>query len=191
MNSTRDAGLAHKRPARIYLNGFMGSGKSTVGPVLAAQMGWQFADLDEAIVNVLQMPIAAFFEQEGEAAFREVERDVLHKTAALQDCVVALGGGALCSTENLSWALANGLVVYLQTSAAELMRRLMPEQASRPMLHGPQGELLDEAAVQRRISDLLAKRMSLYEQAHLVLETDGRTVDEIVNALQQVMYQQG
>ena len=76
-------------PARIYINGFMGSGKSTVGPLLARALGWDFYDLDDRIEEIIGMPIAAYFKQEGEPAFRAVEREALHESESVSQTVIA------------------------------------------------------------------------------------------------------
>ncbi len=158
---------------RIYVNGFMGSGKSTVGPLLARTLNWPFLDLDEQIEARIGMPIASFFSAEGEPAFRAIERDELQRTAETGACVVAVGGGALCSDETLTFALENGVVVYLAVSVDELVRRLKAEQATRPMLLSTKGDLLPDATVRDRINALLERRLSFYTQAHITIQTDG------------------
>ncbi len=171
---------------RIYLNGFMGSGKSTTGPLLAAQLNWAFVDMDAIIEERLGMPIAAYFKEAGEPAFRKIEQEVLHDTRALNQYVIAVGGGALCQQDNLEWALAHGLVVYLEVSVDELINRLRKEHATRPMLHGPSGELLDDEAVHARISSLLEGRLDSYRQSHLTVKTDGQAPSDIADHLFQI-----
>ena len=114
-------------PSRIYLNGFMGSGKSTIGPLLARRLRWSFADLDDRIVDEIGMPIADYFTRFGEARFREVEAERLFNTAQDHRHVIAVGGGALCQPDNLEWVLEQGIVVYLKVEVDELVRRLKAE----------------------------------------------------------------
>ncbi len=150
----------------------MGSGKSTVGPLLAIEMGWGFFDLDDKIESAIDMSIAAYFKEAGEPAFRAVERKELHKSVDEERCVIAVGGGALCNQENLDCAKKHGKVVFLQISVAALMDRLKAEQATRPMLLSKDGRLLDDETVKGRISQLLDSRLPFYEQADLVIQTD-------------------
>lgn len=166
---------------RIYLNGFMGSGKSTTGPLLAEALDWSFADMDVMIEARLGMPIATYFREAGEPAFRNIEQEILQDTSRLERHVIAVGGGALCREDNLAWALAHGLVVYLEVSIDELIARLRREQATRPMLLGPAGELLDDEAVHERIGGLLAGRLAYYRQSHLTIKTDGKPPADIAN----------
>src|ERR1700760_4378675 len=80
---------------RIVLTGFMGSGKSTVGPLVAARLGWRFVDVDDVIVAETGMPISQFFAEHGEAAFRQRERTTIARLVAEEGLVLALGGGAI------------------------------------------------------------------------------------------------
>lgn len=164
---------------RIYLNGFMGSGKSTVGPLLAASLNCPFVDLDANIEAVIGMPITAFFSSQGEPAFRAIEQEQLFHTATSESCVIAVGGGALCSQANLDFARKNGTVIFLSVAIPELVARLKAEQHTRPMLLGAGGDLLPDATVRERIEGLLGRRMSFYTQAHLTVHTDGLLPDAI------------
>ncbi len=156
---------------RIYLTGFMGSGKSTVGPLLARRLGWSFTDLDDRIVDEIGEPIANFFKREGESAFRKIEAAQLIATGSASETVVAVGGGALCSDDNLNWALENGIVIYIRVSVEELVRRLKAEQVTRPMLLNPDGSLLTDDAVSQRIRKLIKQREAYYTRSHLTIET--------------------
>ncbi len=153
----------------------MGSGKSTVGPLLAKLLNWSFVDLDARIEAAINMPIAAFFASQGEPAFRAVEQEQLFQTANTESCVIAVGGGALCTQENLDFARNNGEVVFLSVSVPELVQRLKAEQATRPMLLSNDGDLLPDVTVRDRIHHLLDRRLVFYNQAHHTVVTDGVT----------------
>ncbi len=170
-------------PTRIYLTGFMGCGKSTVGPLLARRLGYTFLDLDALIERRAGRSIPEIFATGGEALFRMLERDALRQTAALEAYVIATGGGALVSDDNLAWALRNGRVVYLQVSVDELVRRLTPEAVGRPLLQDRQGHPLKGVALRQRIAAMLARREPWYRQAHHVVATDGLSVAETVAAV--------
>ncbi len=170
-------------PVRIYLTGFMGCGKSTIGPLLARRLGYTSLDLDAQIEQQAGRSIPEIFAEGGEAAFRALEREALRQTATLEACVIATGGGALVSVDNLSWALRNGRVVYLQVSVDELVRRLAPEAAGRPLLQDRHRRPLQGAALRRRIAAMLAYREPWYLQAHHVVTTDGLSVEETVEVV--------
>jgi shikimate kinase len=161
--------------APIFLIGFMGSGKTTVGRLLAARLGRVFTDLDDLIVEAAGVPIAEIFAREGEAGFRRRETEALRAAAAGQGTVVATGGGAACREENLALMLASGRVVSLEVSAAEAVRRT-GRRSGRPLLDGSADPL---AAA----TDLLAKREAFYARAHQRVDTGGRTPEEAAQAV--------
>ncbi|MFL5306886.1 MAG: shikimate kinase [Polyangia bacterium] len=161
--------------APIFLVGFMGSGKTTVGRLLAARLGWAFADLDDRIVRGAGMPIAEIFAREGEPAFRQRETEALRSAAAERRTVLATGGGAACREENLALMLGAGRVVALAVSAGEAVRRA-GRTSGRPLLDGA----ADPAAA---AADLLAAREPFYARAHLSVDTDGRAPAEIAKEL--------
>ena len=166
----------------------MGSGKSTLGPIVANVLGYRFLDLDAAIEARAGKPIPHLFEEDGEAAFRALEAEALRATAQHDGVVIALGGGALAVPENLAWALAHGTVVYLHVPAAVLVRRLRRGRAERPLLYDDAGQRLAPEALKARVEALLDRREPFYQQAHVVVEMGkkgvGHTVDAVVRALQ-------
>lgn len=174
-------------PTRIYLTGFMGSGKSTVGPILANVLGYVFLDLDEAIEREAGVSIPELFARDGEAAFRRLETDVLRKAGGIDRVVVALGGGAVVREETLSFVLERGTLIYLRTTPAQLTRRLVKGRADRPLLQDEQGKPLPRERLRARIEAMLEARTPYYERAHLTVDAGGRsigkTVDTIVKAL--------
>ena len=109
---------------RIYLTGFMGSGKSTVGRLLAARLGAPFVDLDEEIERRAGMRVREIFEQHGEPVFRQMEREALEATLALPDVVVATGGGTVAFEANARLIRENGLAVWLNPPFATIAARV-------------------------------------------------------------------
>jgi shikimate kinase len=156
--------------APIFLIGFMGSGKTTVGRLLAKRLGWSFADLDDLIVRSAGQTVPEIFAREGEEGFRRRETEAVRAAAAAGRSVVATGGGAACREENLALMLASGRVVALAVSAAEAVRRT-GSRSGRPLLDGS-AEPLAAATT------LLSARQPFYARAHLSVETDRRTPDE-------------
>lgn len=174
-------------PTRVFLTGFMGSGKSTVGPRLAEALGYAFEDLDDTIERLAGRPVTAVFAEQGEAAFRALERRALRATATRTDVVVALGGGALAEPSNLRWALDHATVVYLRLPPAALADRLRAQAGTRPMLQDALGRPLPPAALAERVASLLASRAASYEQAHHVVELDGLGVAASVEAVRRCL----
>lgn len=176
-------------PTRIYLTGFMGSGKSTLGPIVANVLGYTFQDLDAAIVERAGKPISAIFAEEGEAAFRALEATLLRETERDKEAVIALGGGALTFEENLRWALNHGVVVYLKVPLEELIERLIHGRSVRPLLLDAKGEVLPYDLLFEKINAMMERREPYYQRAHIVLEMDehrvGSAVDEVIKALRQ------
>lgn len=109
---------------RLVLTGFMGSGKTTVGREVAARLGWPFVDLDEEIEGSTGRSVREIFESSGEAAFRVLEREALHRALAADPLVLAAGGGTLADPENLRAASAGGLVAWLHPAFDTIVRRV-------------------------------------------------------------------
>jgi len=164
---------------RIYLTGFMGAGKTTVGKRLARALGCPFLDLDAEIQEAEGQSIPELFARHGEQYFREREQEALHRTGDLQEAVVATGGGVPAFADNQSWMNTNGITVYLELSPSALASRL--KQAT------PGGRpLLDGVPLEEReawITNKLAERTPFYEQATLTVSGLSVQIDELVNQL--------
>ena len=174
-------------PARVYLTGFMGCGKSTLGPILANVIGYRFLDLDARIAAEAGRPVAALFADEGEAAFRAREAEALRATAREASLVVATGGGALAREPSLSWALGKGTVVYLRMPLDALVARLLRVREARPLLLGDDGRRLGEADLEARVATLLAVRAPFYDRAHVTLDVGARGVGASVDDLARML----
>jgi shikimate kinase len=146
----------------IYLTGFMGTGKSVVGRELARLLRRPFVDLDLSIESAAGSSVASLFARRGEAAFRKLERKALLRAAKRQGVVVALGGGTLLDPRHRA-VVAKGLLVNLSCSRAELVRRLGPARASRPLLAG--------GSLSARIGKLLSERRDAYGGADFNVST--------------------
>ena len=169
-------------PSRVYITGFMGSGKSTVGPILARRLGYDFVDLDLQVERLAQKPITTIFEEDGEAAFRAFEADVFEETISRDHLVVATGGGALLNEETLRFAKSVGVVIYLRLAEKTLAVRLKGI-ADRPILQDRHGGILSENALLTRIEALLAERTHCYEQADLIVDVDDLSPEAVVEAI--------
>ena len=165
----------------IFLLGFMGCGKSAVARSLSSQLKVPFIDLDARIERQIGMPIARFFAERGEAAFREIETQHLAQVATRRGAI-SLGGGVPTQQTNrelLVEAARNGaMVVYLQTSPPVLAKRIRRSPGKRPLIDGD-GELSLEAT-QQRVESMLAEREANYlECASLIVSTDEDTISDI------------
>lgn len=152
----------------------MGSGKTTVGPRVAARLGWRFADADDVIVAEAGMSIAAFFARHGEAAFRELEHATIARLAGEDDLVLALGGGAIehNETRDLLRNSPGTLLLHLEVELATTLERCRGTEGERPVL-------ADHANLAARYS----RRMPLYRTAHASVVVDRLTIDEVVEAV--------
>jgi shikimate kinase len=158
----------------IALTGFMGSGKSTVGARVADALGCLFLDLDDLIVKKAGKSIPDIFAQDGEAAFRALEACILRQTVekyAESTMVLALGGGAVTTPASASLLHEKTVCIYLRASMDTLMQRLEGETAGRPLADGS-------------MAARLAERAPFYEKtAHVVIDTDGLTPDEVADEI--------
>ena len=145
----------------LYLIGFMGAGKSTLGPKVARRLNWSFVDSDQEVESLAGQPLERIFGQQGERAFRRYESQVLRALSRLDRHVVAVGGGAPAVEENWIY-LRQGFSLYLDLSADQLQRRLQGE--ARPLLAG-----LSQARRLQRIQALLQERDPYYRRANLAV----------------------
>ena len=154
----------------------MGCGKSSVGRRLSELLCCPFMDLDEKIEERCGCTVAEIFAERGEAEFRRIEKETLKDILETGGRVVALGGGAVMTPECEEMVHEGTFCVYLRTSVGELVGRLSSETAGRP--------LLNTTDLRSRILDLMSKRASTYERvAHLVIDTDGKTIDQIASEI--------
>lgn len=148
---------------RIFLIGPMGSGKTTVGRRLARRLGMEFVDLDHEIQARCGVEVTVIFDIEGEAGFRQRESDLLDELTRRDGIVLATGGGSITMKENRQMLIERGLVVYLETSVEQQLRRLERDR-QRPLLQAPDRR--------QRLLDLARARNPVYEQcAHLVVKS--------------------
>ncbi|MDX1939954.1 MAG: shikimate kinase [Saprospiraceae bacterium] len=164
---------------RIFLIGFMGSGKSFIGRKLAKLNSSSFIDLDNEIEVQQGRKIRQIFEEDGEAAFREMERVALHKMNQHPNAIIATGGGTPCFFDNMDWMNRQGITIYLQTPIEILLERLQPERSHRPLLQ----DLSDEA-LHAFISEKLAMRESFYLRASIVYQIT-QANEDVAEALMQ------
>jgi shikimate kinase len=170
----------------VYLTGFMGSGKSTIGPILANTLGWEFFDLDKVIENKSGLKIKEIFDVYGEDHFRLLEGKTLLEISKNNKIVVSLGGGTIADENNLVILKKTGLLFYLKLSASSAYKRLKYKK-DRPVLLAGMDEDFTKEDLLKRINALYEKRKIFYEQSDFIIDTDnmsvGKTVDRIVKII--------
>ena len=157
---------------RIVLTGFMGSGKSTAGPMVAARLGWNFVDADDVIASQAGCSIAEFFRRHGEERFRDLEHDVIARLAAGDSLVLALGGGAIerSETRELLLDAPATLLVHLEVKLETTLARCRGSEHERPVL-------ADRANLESRY----ARRLPLYRIAHVTIPVDILTPQQVAD----------
>ncbi len=166
----------------IILTGFMGTGKTTVGQAVAERLGRWFVDMDAAIERRAGKPVSAIFSQDGEPAFREMEAALCRELAGERNLVIATGGGALASAANRAALAESGLVICLDASTDAILARLH-QTRDRPLLAGPDRR--------ERVEALLAERAAAYAAIPHHIDTDGLTVDQVVERVIRLARQAG
>jgi shikimate kinase len=169
----------------IYLAGFMGAGKSTIGPILANTLGWDYFDLDKAIEEKLGKKIKDIFEENGEPFFRQVETELLKELSKSKKVIISLGGGTIVSQNNLKVLKTTGRIIYLKASVDSIYRRVAFKR-DRPNLL-IEGEEFSEQKLRQKITNLFLIREKFYNQADITINTDnvsiGDTVDKIAKII--------
>jgi shikimate kinase len=150
---------------RIFLVGYMGCGKTTLGKSLAEELGFKYTDLDADFEERYKISITDFFSRYGESLFRQIEQKLLHKYLASDDLVISTGGGTACHFDNMEFMLQHGITVYLLMNPEQLAARLSISGRKRPMLHLKQGEELVN-----HISEHLAQREIFYSKSHIIYD---------------------
>ncbi len=164
----------------------MGSGKSTIGPILANVLGYDFVDIDRAIEKAVGKTIGDIFLESGEDHFRTIERHLIAGLQGRDHCVISLGGGTMIDEQNLGVITSSGIVVYLKSSPENIFKRIYHRE-DRPVLKDLTGERLTDDLLRERIQRLYFHREPIYATADFTIVTDdkrvGITVDEIVRTL--------
>ena len=162
----------------IILVGLSGTGKSSVGERVAMALGWKLVDMDSVLEAQAGKSVPRIFAEDGEAAFRQREKELLERICQESEQVISTGGGVVVDEENRNLILARGLVVCLEASPETICRRLSDEGNSgteRPLLSGP--DPLE------RIRRLKAERQGFYSIAHHTIDTEDLTLHEVATAV--------
>ena len=171
---------------RIFLIGYMGAGKTTLGKAFARAMGLTFVDLDWYIEERYHKTVRQIFEERGEDGFRELEKRMLHETGEFEDVVISVGGGTPCFFDNMDYMNSVGQTVFLDVDVKVLFRRLKVAKQQRPLLANKTDEELMTFIV-----EALQKRLPFYSKANYVFNgerlEDRRQIQQSVEHLKELL----
>lgn len=171
---------------RIFLTGYMGAGKTTLGKAFAQKLQIPFIDLDWYIEERFHKTVGELFTERGEAGFRELERNMLHEVAEFEDVIISTGGGAPCFYDNMEFMNRVGQTVFLNVHPDVLFRRLRVAKQQRPILQGKEDEELKAFIIQT-----LEKRAPFYTQARYTFNADEledrHQIEESIERLQKLL----
>lgn len=159
----------------IFIVGFMGSGKTTVGRKLASRLNRYFIDLDQRIEKDEQMSIEELFEKKGESYFRRLEAQHLRDIRNIADAVVSTGGGAPCHSDNMAFMNETGITLYLKLSPGQLLARLRNSKGKRPLLKNK-----NEKEMLEYITKKLKEREPEYEKAQYIVEGFDQNIEKVI-----------
>ena len=163
---------------RIYLIGYMGCGKSTLGRRLAKHTGLQFVDMDDYIEKRNFKTVPQIFAEEGEAEFRKKERKALEELSEFTDTIIATGGGAPCFFDNIELMNKTGKTIYLNIHPKILAERLLKSKTERPLIKGKSPEELVAF-----IDETLRKRNAFYKRADYQIAQPDINLDELMTMI--------
>jgi len=166
----------------IYLIGYMGSGKTTVGQRLAKLMDYTFVDVDQLFEEQYRLSISDFFEKYDEAAFRQIEKDLIAEVSIGSHQIISTGGGAPCFFDNLEVMKKSGLVVYIQMAVKSLADRLSNAKRVRPILKDLSGEDLN-AFIEKQLTE----REVFYKQATITVKGESINMDALVDSIRPLL----
>lgn len=162
----------------IYLCGFMGTGKTVVGKILARRLKLTFIDMDDEIEREEHMTIPEIFSRKGEPYFRKKEKEWVKKLTGMDDLVVSLGGGVIVNGENFDLLNKRGTLILLQAPADIIYER------TKSFTHRPLLEVQDPKV---RIKELLDKRKPYYDKVAIKIDTEDKTVEEVADNIVEIL----
>jgi len=173
-----------QQASKIFLIGFMGSGKSTIGRKLASNLKWSFVDLDEKIEAMEGLNIPAIFSQKGEPFFREIESKALRDLQSEKRLVISTGGGTPCFANNMEFMLESGLTIYLKMTPTSLKRRLVRSTEGRPLLKD-----IDKRDLEGFIAAKLAEREKWYSMAEILTDVSNGSLSYLLSLIKKRIIQ--
>ncbi len=171
---------------KVFLVGYMGSGKSHLGEILAKKLNFDFIDTDTYIEKMSEKSISTIFSEQGEIFFRDLETEAIKAISKQKQIVVATGGGLPCFNNNMNFLKNNGIVIFLNADLNLLIMRLLKEQENRPII----SKMRDSSQLKSFIDNHIKQRLPFYNAAHLSIEMlndDLDFVDDLVRYFKLVL----
>ncbi|MEJ2595767.1 MAG: shikimate kinase [bacterium] len=165
---------------RIYLIGFMGVGKSTIGKQLAGLLGYRFLDIDRVFENKYKININSFFEKYDELLFRKLEYNILEESFTREKTVISTGGGTPCFFDAMERMNRKGLTVYLEMDTEEILSRLKRTKKKRPLVSA-----LSEQELRKAIAQKLEERIPFYSRAKIIYPATDINLNQLVKMITQ------
>jgi len=162
----------------IFLIGYMGAGKTTIGKQIAKCLEWPFVDMDLFIENRYHKTVPDLFAEKGEDFFRKIEQAILQEVAQFENTVISTGGGTPCFFDNMDLMNRTGITIYLKMPVSELIRRLTANKQERPLIKDKSMEELEQF-----ITGSLAKREMWYSRASIVFPSSNDSIHTIAEYL--------
>jgi shikimate kinase len=169
--------MTSRKQTLIFLTGYMGAGKSTIGKKLAFKLRYRFTDTDKALEKQFKLSMSEIFSEHGEATFRKEEEALIEKLSRRDRTVVSTGGGTLTRLETFYTAQRSGILIYLSAPVETLYERVIFSQKDRPLVNQPNSKAI--------FSERFAKREPYYQRADVKINTDDRPSDEVVEEILQ------
>ena len=168
-------------PDRIFIIGYMCSGKSSISRKVAARLGYEPFDTDDLFEERYHICVQDFFEKYGEDYFRKFESEILKKTGEMHHVVVSTGGGTPCFFDNMQWMNENGVTIFVKTSPTTAFHRIMNAKRKRPLVYGK-----SEEELRQYVENHYNSRLPVYERANFTVKGENLNIDEIIDYLSQL-----
>lgn len=168
-----------------FLTGFMAAGKTTIAPILANTLGWQYFDLDREMEKKTGRKIVELFREKGEIYFRKLENETLVEISNGNNLIISLGGGTLLNQENVDFIRSTGKLIYLKSSVNSIFRRLKNKR-DRPALF-IDDEFPEDDMLYQKIEQMLNDRKIIYEKSDITIDTDKTSVGKSVDMLAKII----
>ncbi len=160
---------------KIFITGYICSGKTSIGKKLAEKLELHYIDMDKCFENKYITSISEFFNTYGEKRFRELEKKILIGLIKKEDTVISTGGGTPCYLNNMEIIKQSGISIYLKMSVDSLMKRILNSKTNRPLLNDVKEEKLEN-----HISNQLSEREKYYKQSDIIVNNENTSINEIV-----------